>query len=222
MCLANSRKMSGHCVAGKVIDGSDDYVWLRPVSNREHEEVSEYERCYENGDDPRMLDVIDVPLLAPRPHTYQSENWLLDPDSYWIHLATWKWDALPLLLSDPKDLWIDGKSTAAGKNDKIRQEEADELDSSLRLIHVEDLSLRVAVRGAGYPNARRGVQAVFEFGGVEYVLRVTDPIVEGQFLSRRNADYRVGEAYLTVSLGEPFQGACYKLVAGIMTPEPME
>ena len=84
VCLANSRKRTGRCIAGKeiVADGSVG-GWIRPVSDRENEEVSERERQYADGSDPRILDVVEAPLLSPRPKDYQSENWLLDSDRYW-------------------------------------------------------------------------------------------------------------------------------------------
>ena len=44
VCLANSRKLSGRCVAGRVFDGHEVGEWVRPVSARQNEEVSEYER----------------------------------------------------------------------------------------------------------------------------------------------------------------------------------
>ena len=58
--------------------------WIRPVSDRENEEVSEYERQYKDGSDPHVLDIINVPLLEPKlkPESPQRENWLLDPESY--------------------------------------------------------------------------------------------------------------------------------------------
>ena len=56
VCLANSRKLSGRCVAGKLLDGSGQ--WIRPVSAREHEEVSLDERRYDNGEDPVLRDVV--------------------------------------------------------------------------------------------------------------------------------------------------------------------
>jgi len=47
VCLANSRKLNGRCVAGRELVAGQPTGWLRPVSEREHEEVSEYERQYE-------------------------------------------------------------------------------------------------------------------------------------------------------------------------------
>ncbi len=44
--LANSRKLNGRCVAGIEIAQSRRLGWIRPVSAREHQEVSEYERQY--------------------------------------------------------------------------------------------------------------------------------------------------------------------------------
>lgn len=80
VCLANSRKLSGRCVAGIEIRDGKRLGWIRPVSDRENQEVSEHERQYEDGSDPKVLDVIEVPLLRALPSGYQRENWLLDPN----------------------------------------------------------------------------------------------------------------------------------------------
>ena len=59
-----------------------------------------YERQYEDGSDPRVLDVIDVPLLESRPSGYQTENWLLDPRHYWEKVGRLSVFDLPAL-ADP-------------------------------------------------------------------------------------------------------------------------
>lgn len=79
VCLANSRKLYGRCIAGKEVGGEHAGRWVRPVSNRLHEEVSENERQYEDGSDPEVLDIIEIPMVSAKPHGYQQENWLLDP-----------------------------------------------------------------------------------------------------------------------------------------------
>ena len=87
VCLANSRQLNGRCVAGREwIDGRAG-SWVRLVSNRENQEVCERERQYEDGSDPRVLDMVDVPVAEPRPADYQSENGLLDPEYYWVKVG---------------------------------------------------------------------------------------------------------------------------------------
>ena len=41
VCLANSRKMHGRCVAGREWRDGLAGQWIRPVSNREQQEVLE-------------------------------------------------------------------------------------------------------------------------------------------------------------------------------------
>ena len=63
VCLANSRKLSGRCIAGKELVNSGYGSWIRPVSHRPTEEISEEERRFENGDDPQILDRISIQLI---------------------------------------------------------------------------------------------------------------------------------------------------------------
>ncbi len=45
---------------------------------------------------------------------------------------------------------------------------------------------------------------------------VTDPTYERRFLAKPNGTHSLGECYITVSLGEPYNGATDKLVAAIV------
>lgn len=219
VCLANSRKLNGRCIAGKELIHNQPAGWIRPVSAREHEEVSEYERQYQDGSDPRVLDIIDVPLLDPRPKNYQQENWLLDPDSYWARIGRVTGTDLIGLTDPAGPLWINGHHTYNGLNDKIPLALADALKSSLRLVRVDCMTLSVFKPGEAFGNPKRRVQGQFCHDGTEYRLWVTDPGYERAYLARTDGDYAIGETFLTISLGEPHKGASYKLIAAIMSRE---
>src|SRR5262249_42567027 len=104
VCLANSRKTSGRCVAGKEHTPGGLGAWIRPVSDRPTEEVSYYERQYEDGSDPLVLDIMEVPLKHPCPRSHQSENWLLEPSQYWRRVGRATWDDLDALADRPERL----------------------------------------------------------------------------------------------------------------------
>ena len=218
-CLANSRKLYGRCIAGREWSDARAGRWIRPVSERAGQEVSEYERQYEDGSDPRVLDVIDVPVLEARPKDWQTENWLLDPGYYWEKAGRLSWFDLPAFADPVAPLWIDGHHTYKGRNDKIPLEATGSLVDSLRLIHVDGIRLVVGRPGEAFGNNKRRVQGRFWHAGREYALWVTDPGCERTWLARLDGEYELDECYLTVSLGESYQGACYKLIAAIIASD---
>ncbi len=216
ICLANSRRHNGRCIAGRVWNGNRPGNWIRPVSAREGEEVLERECQYENGRDPQVLDIIDVPLLSPKPNNHQRENWLIDSGSSWTKVDVLSLDKLQKLVDPVAPLWIDGHSTYSGHNDQIPLVLTKSLDSSLRLIHVDRVQLSVFRPGEAFGNPKRRVQGRFSYAKKEYALRITDPSCERRYLSRQDGEYEIGESFLTISLGEPFKGDCYKLVATVI------
>lgn len=216
VCLANSRKLQGRCVAGRELIQGTAAGWIRPVSDREHEEVSEYERQYEDGSDPRVLDVIDIPLREPRPRGYQQENWLIEPDEYWIRVGRFSWADLGPLRDQSGTLWLNGYHTSNGENDYIPLEQVQAIESSLKLVYVEGMQLSVFKPGEAFGNSKRRVQARFRFGGTRYALWVTDPVIERAYLALEDGNHALRESYLTISLGEPYEDRCYKLVAAVL------
>jgi len=219
VCLANSRKLSGRCIAGRELVDGLPAGWIRPVSGREHEEVSERERAYRDGTDAQVLDVIDVPVIEPRPKAFQRENWLLDSDHYWSKASTLGLGGLAELVDEYESLWLNVGSTRSGFNDEIPLEQANELTSSLRLVHVPSVRIAVFSPGADFGNPKRRVQARFKHHGDDYWLWVTDPDYERRFLATSNGEYDLGPSYVTVSLGEPYKGYVYKMVAAIVECE---
>ena len=218
VCLANSRKRGGRCIAGKeLLPGDRVGGWIRPVSARHDEEVSPQERCYPDGGDPQILDVIEVPLLNPLPKTYQRENWLLDPNQRWAKAGRGTWEDLCTMIDRDEPLWINRHSTPSGRNDRVPTDAAAGLDNSLRLIRVGTLTVSVSEPlrpSADYPILRGS----FDYHGEEYCFRITDPESESGSVELPYGEYTVGERYLTVSLGELFEGYAYKLIATIIRP----
>ena len=99
-------------------------------------------------------------------------------------------------------------------NDRVPIRDAKSPNHSLRLIKVDRLELYVSRPG----NYRRSVQGRFRYDGIDYWLRVTDPTCARQYLRQPDGKYQIGESFLTVSLGEPFHGYAYKLIAAIIEP----
>jgi hypothetical protein len=221
ICLANSRKYLGRCVAGKEVLTDGLGSWIRPVSARHSGEVSEEERRYENGRDPSVYDIIDIPLLKARPHLYQSENHLIDADKYWKKTGTISWEELKDLVDPSAPLWVNDDSSYNGINDRVSMEVASHLDHSLVLIDPQNLTIQVQLEGEGFPHPKRKVRADFTHHGAHYRLAVTDPVAERAFLARPNGVYPLHDAYLCISLGEEYQGSCYKLVATILSKQPL-
>lgn len=217
ICLANSRKLSGRCVAGKELLARRKIgKWIRPVSDRETQEVSEYDRQYENGSDPKVLDIIDVPMRKRNPDGYQSENWLIEDTEYWEKCGSWPTTELRKLVDHVESLWINGYSTVQGENDRIPVNLSDELVDSLFFLHVDQLDLKVFAPGEAFGNSKRRVQGKFVSRGESYAFWVTDPVYEKKYLRMSDGTYSLGMCFLTVSLGEPYRGSIYKLIAAII------
>ncbi|MGX1976069.1 dual OB domain-containing protein [Streptomyces kronopolitis] len=214
VCLANSRKLSGRCMAGMVGDYPGE--WVRPVSARQNGEVAAREMQCEDGTEPNVLDIVSVPLLRPQSHDFQSENWLLDPGYRWKKTDKVGWRELLSLEQYPNTLWINGPSSYHGANDRIPIEEAITLPDSLKLIRVTGMALHVHAFRAPSGDQKRVLRARFSYNGHEHILRVTDPKYELQYLGKPEGLYELDESFLTVSLGEPFDGHVYKLVAAII------
>ena len=227
VCLANSRmrKKGYKCIAGKDIESGN---WIRPIFNKSEPGLSWNERRYEDGSDPKVLDIIEVPLLGSYPHSgHQSENWLLASNSRLIWCEKFGWTDLANRVDDPEDLW--GGRGVYG--DRVKTDRIGKYAYSLYLIKLKGMVLTVSwgkVRGE------------FSYRDNSYNLVVTDPEVENcikepssddqnilELWQRQLAEsdklynkYVIGECYVTVSLAaKPFEDHYYKLIAAIITPE---
>jgi hypothetical protein len=177
VCLANSRKHSGRCIAGKEVLAGGYGGWIRPISTRDSGEVSEEERRYRDGSSAQVFDIIDIPMLAAAPDGHQVENFLIDARQYWTKMGGMGWADLKPLLDSPESLWLNGDSSYHGRNDRVRAESTGECTYSLCLIHPDHLTVHVTPEGDEI-SLRRKVRAAFRYRAVDYKFSVTDPAAE--------------------------------------------
>lgn len=217
VCLANSRKRSGYCVAGKERLPKGIGGWIRPVGREGSGELSASNLEMGNGEVPRLLDIITVHLEGCCPHEYQSENHLI-AEGRWIRNGALPLSQVDSLRDEVDRLWINGFHSHNGLNDRMPLELVNRfLASSLLFIRPQDLRIKVAEGSRGL----KKVRAELTYKGEDYCLPVTDPMVEARYLPKALGCYPVegAQPYVTVSISEPFEGSCYKLIAGII-PRP--
>ncbi len=217
ICFANSRKHSGRCVAGKEWNDGRPGEWVRVVSDWLTHELSAEDRRYENGGDPELLDVIRVPCLRPEPASHQGENHVIDSNFYWIKQGRLTWPALCPWLDNPETLWTLGEASYACLYYRVAV--GREYGVALYLIGVPCLRLLVGPKAPGYSDSKRIVRGEFNYHGAIYRLGVTDPVIEIEYLPGQDGQYEIPQAVLCVSLGDPFQGHYYKLIASVLYQE---
>ena len=222
ICLANSRKMSGRCVAGRTVRTNNFGEWIRPVSARPDKELSAYDRHYDGRAqlEPALLDVIQIEFLGQDAHQFQPENHLIDDKIYWrfSRRATFA-EAVRAVDPPQANLWgLSLDSSYHGEFDRVLLNDAPSFNCSLRLVKVDDLRIRVCAESANFGDMKKRFRGYFSHFGHQYALTITDPIIGDQYLTRPKGLYSVGTALLCVSLGEPYKGYAYKLIAGVILP----
>ena len=81
ICLANSLKHGGRCIAGIKTDGSG---WLRPVSGRGDGTLYEEHYTLTNGREPKLFDILQILCQEADPRDYHPENWAIASQK-WRH-----------------------------------------------------------------------------------------------------------------------------------------
>jgi hypothetical protein len=222
VCLANSWKRLGRCVAGREITPEGFGGWIRPISARPDGELNDDEQRCTGGTDAALLDVVEIPFLRPQPEEYQRENHLIDPALCWTKRGAVTWNDLQAAVEDPAGpLWPNGHSSSHGLSDQVPVDLLAEQTRSLYLVRPERLEIVVMPEDVVAGPSRLRVRAEFSLSGHDYRLAVTDPWVVDEYLAKGQERTPVGEALLCVSLGEVYHGCAYKLAAAVI-PAPGE
>jgi len=217
VCFTNSRKMSGRCIAGKEWHDGQPGAWVRPVSASPYHEISQQERSFQDGSEPQLLDIVEVPCKNHQPLPHQNENHLIAMGRFWSKQGTLAWADIARWCDSPDSLWGTGEQSHAGLNNRIVS--GQENGESLVLVAVEQLRLLVGHRNPSKPDSKRGVLGEFGYRGVVYRLDITDPVIEQKYLNRPDGEYDIWNPVLCVSLSDPHWGYFYKLIAAVLYAE---
>lgn len=201
--LANSRKNSGRCLAGKEVA---NLRWIRPVSRTKTGELCSRQYTYANGQECSPLDIVKIQLADSCPEVYQPENFRF-AEGQWSKVGTYPFSNLPAIVDRPSDIWL----YTGDRSDRVSIEnlEKNPPQSSLLLIEPEAVTLQIR---KGKPRAK------FRYNNCEYNLVVTDPRIRYLGTQMRDGESIIKPVYLCLSLATPFNGYYYKLVASVITP----
>ncbi len=213
VCLANSYKHGGRCIAGVSID---DGAWIRLRGKALDGALCACEYALDDGSEPRLLDVIEVELHYAVPSDAHPEDWQIAPTQWHLverpasparmQMITAAADKVPTVLRGYRD------RMAVGEVD------AKPLLSSLVLVCPDQLHWWIREDGG-----KRRHRALFQRHHVTYDFALTDPLWIEQFKPLPAGIYphsdivdSSDETWLTISLSEPYFGFHYKLVAGVI------
>ena len=227
ICLANSYKYGGRCIAGVEIRLSDDEKsfrvvtengepkWLRPVQRgTEHEEIAA-----ETARNIRILDVIELETTDSCGDGCQSEN------VYFKRMRIVK--SLPFSPKVLQALLSQRESVLHSEERFLTHDEYCANSGSLMLIEPEEpeiiRDLKITDEGKRVPKYK----ARFTYKGIEYLLPITDPRylerMEGYSKMPLVGKFETGTFFFTISMAaEAWNDKHYKLLAGIIDTRSVE
>jgi hypothetical protein len=214
VCFANSRKDGRRCVAGKAWSRAGGGAWVRPVSRDSSRALSPALTAYQNGAQPSVLDIMQVPLDTALPEGHQQENALINPDQSWTKSGVLRWADVGQWLDTPQRLWSLNDQSWGMINNRVSTSLA--VHSSLHLISVPLLNIKLIDSPNQSNPYRRVVVGEFVYHGVSYRLHVTDTDIEAQCRAHPRQSIGLENAVLCVSLGKGFHQHYYKLIASVL------
>ena len=222
VCLANSCKNGGRCVAGLRLDGGG---WVRPVSTEPEGVLQAWHYTLAGGGEAALLDVLKMRLVCPQPAPHHPENWLMDTGQWEPAARGRSPEVREVLLRSVTN----GPELLGGTQSRIEYKalQREPAIESLALVRPHGLHWVIE---EGHQGGKRRMRAAFTLAGVAYSLPLTDPVWMKRLASLPCGSH-ICEAneqgiLLTISLSEPFagDGFCYKLVAAVImlppTPTP--
>jgi len=207
LCLANSKKEGGRCVAGILLDENDipeikdnEPIWIRPICKARNGQVPN-ELC----DSVLPLDIIELDKTEIVGKGYQSENTTFDEKQ-----ITVVGKATNKILNN---LYSSTELIFGNKGKAVHEDKINELDHSLILIK----SSTFKIIEKKYPNNTKiQIRLEFVYNGNSYDLPVTDIDFLNKYNQNKNLLKNKASIDIVLSLGGVHMTWYNKLVATII------
>lgn len=209
VCLANSIKEGGRCLAGIQLNNNNEPIieingpkWIRPICKTQHGKVYTHWVSHIT-----LMDIVEIELTGfPAKPSYQSENVFFKDEDLKV-VGRFQRDKLDTLCDNRYFLFGNwGKALSV--------DEAALLDHSLVLINVSKFEI-VEKNDLENPDKKK-IRLLFTHNETLYDFPVTDPVFLQLYRNNSRILRIVKRLYLCVSIGINFNGWHYKLVAGII------
>ena len=218
VCLANSYKRGGRCIAGVEIvsdnnggwkparhdDGRPQ--WIRPISKTTYGEIPNHV-----AEGITILSLIKLSDVVPCPEQAHVEN------VYYSRIEKCKYEISlePNIMS----YFVDTihQSIFQGRGRAVSAEMLMGVHYSLMLIHPNKACAYIDENREKSKNRMK-----FSYYGAEYDFPITDPTFIERLKQNPKQFLSINDVYLTLSLGLEFEGWHHKLVAAVIIPNTVE
>ena len=213
VCLANSYKHGGRCIAGIDVDSG---AWIRLCGKSPDGALSPAEYMLADGSEPRLLDLIEVELHYALPSVAHPEDWQIAP----VRWSLIQRPASPAHLQKLAAAADKSNTILRGYRDRMTTDEIQQKPMQASLTFISPSHIHWWIRGA---DSKRKYRALFRRHHVTYDYAVTDPrwlerlnLMPAGIYPHSNFADPTAETWLTISLSEAFRGWHYKLVAAVI------
>lgn len=206
VCLANSKKENGRCIAGIELQNNKPLLvngklkWLRPVCKTEHGEVPTYLVSH-----IKLFDIVEIDVTGEVPDGFQSENVLFNTESISI-IGKYSISDINKICNDSSNFVFGNRGKAVSESDITF------VNHSLIFIKVDEYEIFKKT----YPdNPTPQIRISFSYNQIQYDLPITDSAFCDQYRLNNDILEKI-PVYLTLSLAIKYNGWHSKLVAGII------
>jgi hypothetical protein len=209
VCLANSYKEHGRCVAGICLDKKNRPIvetgrpkWIRPVSSEGHGEIPTDAVSH-----IELLTIVEIDVINFMGEGHQSENALFDEDAI-REVGTFPISGLAELCENTRPNIFRNRGKA------VSEEDIDNLNHSLVLVRIDDF--KILEKPKEYKPGVTQLRLSFNYKNIPYEFTITDPVFIEKYRNDAQFVDNVEEIFLTLSLAGKWQGWYHKLVAGVI------